>query len=135
MYQRIIFPSFSFGRMFSYFKSRKQTRLTNASSAVQFRIKMTPLLEAPVRVRGNLRLPQRLASVPPLQARDRGRVCGGVELAGKQRRRPNDPRQVSWSVHTAVADVTACGERPRNLVTFLPASVYSHTGSSLRGSD
>lgn len=114
---------------------RKQTRLAHASSAVQSRIEMTLLLEAPVRVRGDLRLPQRLASVPPLQARDRGGVCGGVEPAGEQRRRPNDPRQVSWSVHTAVADVAACGERPRNLVTFVPASVYSHAASSLRGSD
>lgn len=50
------------------------------------RIEMTLLPKAPVRVHRHLRLPQRLAPVPPLQAGDHQRLGPGVEFGGKQRR-------------------------------------------------
>lgn len=86
---------------------------------------MTLLLKAPVWLRGDLCLPQRLEPVAPLQARDHQGVCR-VHFAGKQRRRPNDPRQVSWSIHAALVDVAPCRKKHKNLVplsrqfTFTP---------------
>lgn len=138
-----MFPSYSVGRTFVFqgegtvMPGREQTRLAATGSAAAPRVQMPLLPEAPVRVGGDLRLPQRPAPVPPLQARDRRGVCGGVELAGEQRRRPDDPRQVSRAVHTAVAHVAACGERPRNLVTsqLCSAAACSHTGPPLRRSE
>lgn len=109
---------------------RKQTLLTTSSSAVQFHIKMSLLWKPPVWLHRNLCLPQHSKSVPPLQTRDHKRVCWGVEFAGKQRRRLNDPRQVSWTIYTALPDITACKKKPQDLAAFVPLSVSIHIKKS-----
>lgn len=104
---------------------RKQTLLMS-SSAVPFHIKMSLLWKPPVWLHRNLCLPQRSESVPPLQTRDHKRVCWGVEFAGKQRRRLDDPWQVSWPIYTALLDITACEQKPQDLAAFVPSSVSIH---------
>lgn len=140
MYQRIIFPS---SLVDCPLKSRKQNTSKKAnppitsSSAVPFHIKMSLLWKPPVRLHRSLRLPQRSKSVPPLQTRDHKRVCGGVEFAGKQRRRLDDPWQVSWPIYTAFLDITACKKKPQDLAAFVPLSVSIHikkVTASLRSS-
>lgn len=81
-------------------------------------------LEVPVRFLGDLCLPEHSKSVPPLQARDHQRLCG-VKLAGKQRRRLNDPGQVSRAIHTAVLHVAACEENTKLSCLCFP-SLYIH---------
>lgn len=101
-----------------------QTRPVTSSSGVQSPIKMALPLEVPVRFLGDLCLPEHSKSVPPLQARDHQRLCG-VKLAGKQRRRLNDPGQVSRAIHTAVLHVAACEENTKLSCLCFP-SLYIH---------